>query len=161
MKEGTKYQPLQDYLRNSKQGEVILTFKQIEDIIDDILPKSAWKTKAWWSNRSKGALQAKAWMEAKYRVENVDIEQETITFRQPPKTYEVEVVGDTILWNGKLIKALRRYMGLTQAEFARELGVYQQTVSKWENNAFEPTLATSKYLTMFSKQVGFECRNNK
>ncbi len=160
MKEGSKYQLLQDYLLNSKQGEVILTFTEIEDIMGDILPKSAWENKAWWSNRTKGALQAKAWMEAEYRVENVDFEQETITFRQPPKTYEVEVVDNTILWNGKLIKALRRHMGLTQTEFAKELGVYQQTVSKWENNAFEPTLATSKYLTMFAKQVGFECRNN-
>lgn len=158
MKEGSKYQPLQDYLRGSSQNEIILTFKEIEDIINYTLPKSAWTKKAWWSNRTKGALQALAWMEVGYRVENVDLEQENVTFRQPPQKYEVEIVDDTVLWNGELIKALRRHMRLTQAEFAKELGVYQQTVSKWENNAFKPTLATSKYLTLFAKQVGFDCR---
>ena len=156
MKEGSKYQPLQDYLRGSNQKEVILTFQEIEDIMNDTLPKSAWKKKVWWSNRSKGALQALAWMEVGYRVENVDLEQEIITFRQPPQKYEVKIVDGTVLWNGYLIKALRRHMRLTQAEFAKELGVYQQTVSKWESNAFEPTLATSKYLSLFAKQVGFK-----
>lgn len=155
MKEGSKYQPLQDYLRSSKQAEVILTFGQIEDIMGDNLPNSARKKKAWWSNRSKGALQALAWMEVEYRVENVDLEQETITFRQPPKTYEVEVVDNTILWNGKLIKALRRHMGLTQAEFAEKLGVRQQTVSEWENGMYEPTRATCKLLDFVARDAEF------
>jgi DNA-binding transcriptional regulator YiaG len=47
-------------------------------------------------------------------------------------------------------------MGLTQAEFAERLGVYQQTVSQWENAAYEPTLATSKYLSLIAEQAGFK-----
>ena len=65
-------------------------------------------------------------------------------------------MGDTVLWNAELIKALRRHMGLTQAEFAERLGVRQATVSQWENKAYEPTLATSKYLTLIAEQAGFQ-----
>ncbi|MGQ4650341.1 DUF7662 domain-containing protein [Lyngbya aestuarii] len=156
MKEGSKYQPLLEYLRGSNQSEVNLTFSEIEALIQDMLPDSARTKRAWWSNRSKGALQASAWMEAGYRVEDVDLDGQRVTFRKPTTKPQVQRVGDTILWNAELIKALRRHMGLTQAEFAQRLGVYQQTVSQWENGAYEPTLATSKYLTLIAQQAGFE-----
>ena len=107
-------------------------------------------------HRSKGALQASAWMEAGYRVEDVDLDGQRVTFRKPTTKPKVERVGDTVLWNAELIKALRRHMDLTQAEFAQRLGVYQQTVSQWENSAYEPTLATSKYLTLIAEQAGFK-----
>jgi len=156
MKPDSKYQPLLEFLQQSNQEEIILTFAEIEELMNDTLPDSAHKKRAWWSNRSKGALQASAWMEAGYRVEDVDLEQQRVTFRQPTAKPKVQRVGDTVLWNAQLIKALRRHMGLTQAEFAQKLGVYQQTVSQWENSAYEPTLATSKYLTLIAQQAGFE-----
>ncbi|MFP4575630.1 MAG: helix-turn-helix domain-containing protein [Coleofasciculus sp.] len=156
MKPDSKYQPLLEFLQQSNQAEVILTLAEIEEIMNDTLPDSARKKRAWWSNRSKGALQASAWMEAGYRVEEVDFAQQRVTFRQPTAKLKVQRMGDTVLWNAELIKALRRHMGLTQAEFAQRLGVYQQTVSQWENSAYEPTLATSKYLTLIAQQAGFE-----
>jgi DNA-binding transcriptional regulator YiaG len=156
MKEGSKYQPLLEYLCGSNQPEVTLTFTQIETLMNEALPESARNKRAWWSNRTKGALQASAWMEAGYRVEDVDLDGQRVTFRKPTTKPKVQRVGDTVLWNAELIKALRRHMGLTQAEFAERLGVYQQTVSQWENSAYEPTLATSKYLTLIAKQAGFK-----
>jgi DNA-binding transcriptional regulator YiaG len=110
---------------------------------------------------AKGALQASAWMEAGYRVEDVDLDRQQVTFRKSTIKYQVQRVGDTVLWNRELIKALRRHMGLTQVEFAQRLGVYQQTVSQWEKGAYEPTLATSKYLTLIAEQAGFKYRENK
>ena len=156
MKEGSKYQPLLEFLRDSNQREVILTFAEIEALINNPLPDSAKSKRAWWSNRSKGALQASAWMEAGYRVEDVALDGQRVTFRKPTTGYQVQRVGDTVLWNSELIKALRLHMGLTQAEFADRLGVYQQTVSQWEKGAYEPTLATSKYLTLIAEQAGFK-----
>jgi DNA-binding transcriptional regulator YiaG len=156
MKEGSKYQPLLEFLRGSNQREVILTFAEIEALMNNPLPDSAKSKRAWWSNRSKGALQASAWMEAGYRVEDVDLDGQRVTFRKPTTAYQVQRVGDTVLWNSELIKALRLHMGLTQAEFADRLGVYQQTVSQWEKGAYEPTLATSKYLTLIAEQAGFK-----
>ncbi len=159
MKEGSKYQPLLEFLRGSNQSEVILTFAEIEALMNDTLPDSAKEKRAWWSNRSKGALQASAWMEAGYRVEDVDLSEQRVTFCKPSSNYQVKRKGDTVLWNGALIKALRRHMGMTQAEFAEKLGVYQQTVSQWEKGAYEPTLATSKYLTLVAQQAGFKAIN--
>jgi len=156
MKEGSKYQPLLEFLRGSNQREVILTFAEIEALMNNPLPDSAKSKRAWWSNRSKGALQASAWMEAGYRVEDVALDGQRVTFRKPTTGYQVQRVGDTVLWNSELIKALRLHMGLTQAEFADRLGVYQQTVSQWEKGAYEPTLATSKYLTLIAEQAGFK-----
>jgi DNA-binding transcriptional regulator YiaG len=156
MKEGSKYQPLLEFLRGSNQSELTLTFAEIEALMNDTLPDSARTKRAWWSNRSKGALQASAWMEAGYRVEDVDLDGQRVTFRKPITRLQVQRSGDTVLWNGELIKALRRHMGLTQAKFAQRLGVYQQTVSQWENGAYEPTLATSKYLTLVAQQAGFQ-----
>src|SRR4028119_181971 len=148
MKEGSKYQPLLEFLCGSNQSEVILTFAEIEALMNNPLPDSAKSKRVWWSNRSKGALQASAWMEAGYRVEDVDLDRQQVTLRKPTTDYQVQRVGDTVLWNSDLIKALRLHIGLTQAQFAKKLGVRQATVSQWENKAYEPTLATSKYLTL-------------
>ena len=155
MKEGSKYQPLLEFLHGSNQREVILTFAEIEALMNNPLPDSARSKRAWWSNRSKGALQASAWMEAGYRVEDVDLDGQRVTLRKPTTDYQVQRVGDTVLWNSELIKALRLHIGLTQAQFAKKLGVRQATVSQWENKAYEPTLATSKYLTLIAEQAGF------
>jgi DNA-binding transcriptional regulator YiaG len=155
MKEGSKYQPLLEYLRECDRVEVTLTLAEIEALMQDRLPDSARNKRSWWSNRRKGALQASAWMEAGYRVEAVDLDEQRVTFKKAIVRHQVQRVDDTVLWNSELIKALRRHMGLTQAEFAQRLGVRQATVSQWENNAYEPTLATSKYLTLIAEQAGF------
>lgn len=89
MKEGSKYQPLLEFLHDNNQPEVILTFAEIEALMNDSLPDSARSQRAWWSNRRKGAWQASAWMEAGYRVEDVDFEQQCVTFRQPPSKDEL------------------------------------------------------------------------
>ena len=117
MKEGSKYQPLLDFLYSSEQNEIILSFAEIERLIKESLPNSAKSKRAWWSNRSKGALQASAWIEAGYRVENVDFDQQCITFRQFTNSEEVQIVDGKVVWNSKSIKALRLQIGLTQAEF--------------------------------------------
>ncbi len=129
--------------------------------MNEALPESARSKRAWWSNRSKGALQASAWMEAGYRVEDVDLDRQQVKFLKPIGNLQVKSMGDTVLWNRELIKALRRHMGLTQVEFAQRLGVYQQTVSQWEKGAYEPTLATSKYLTLIAEQARFKYGENK
>jgi DNA-binding transcriptional regulator YiaG len=155
MKGGSKYQPLLEYLRRSDRHEITLSFTDIEAMMGEPLPDSARAKKAWWSNRTKGALQADAWMGAGFLAEAVDMTTEQVTFRKPPTTYAVQRVGNTVLWDGELIKALRRHMGLSQSEFAQELGVRQQTVSDWETSVYDPRLSTSKYLTLVAEKAGF------
>ncbi len=155
MKEGSKYQPLLEFLHDSNQDDVTLTFAEIEALMNDSLPDSARSKRAWWSNRSQGALQASAWMAAGYRVEDVDFDGQRVTFRKPTSKPKVQRVGDTGLWNSELIKALRLHMGLTQAQFAKQLGVRQATVSEWENGLYEPTRSKSKHLELVAQTVGF------
>lgn len=155
MKESNKYWPLHIYLQNCEQDALRLTFGEIERLLGQRLPDSARSQRAWWSNRSQGAVQARAWMEAGYRAEALDLAAEAVTFRKPGLVYTIRRSGSTILWDADLIKALRYHMGLNQAEFARELGVRQPTISEWETGQYEPKRSTSKLLTFVAEQAGF------
>lgn len=156
MKGESKYQPLQRYLQQCEATEVTLTFADIETIMGDRLPNSARRQRAWWSNRRKGGLQAMAWKGADYVVHALDLEAETVTFQKPPARYVAQEVDGVVQWTGSLIKSLRQSMGLTQTQFADELGVRQKTVSEWENGVYQPTRASAKYLMRVAQENGFE-----
>ncbi|MEH7883786.1 hypothetical protein V7654_05605 [Bacillus sp. JJ1609] len=66
-----KYTPLYNFLMSQEQDRIKLTFAEVERIISDQLPASAFKYKAWWANG--GHIQANAWLEAKYTVEDVKL----------------------------------------------------------------------------------------
>jgi DNA-binding transcriptional regulator YiaG len=155
MKEGSKYYQLYRHLAQSEQTQVVLTFTAIEGLLGGRLPATARTHRAWWSNRSEGAVQAKAWMAAGYHVESLDLAAETVTFRKPQLVYQVERDGDTVLWNADLIKALRQHMGMNQGQFAKEVGVRQPTISEWETAAYEPKKSSSKLLTFIAERAGF------
>jgi DNA-binding transcriptional regulator YiaG len=91
-------------------------------------------------------------------VDKLDLENSQITFRKegaiPPQ--EVRREGGILMWNGAMIKALREYMNLNQAEFAQELGVRQSTISEWETGAYEPKRSSSRLLTLIAERAGFE-----
>lgn len=156
MKENTKYFPLYTYLRQSQLDEIALTFAQIETILQTPLPNAARIQRGWWSNRERGAVQAAAWMKAGYETEGIDLTAETATFRKRQRAYQVQRVGDTVVWDADLVKGLRQHMGLSQAEFADALGVRQQTISEWETGVYAPKRSTSKYLMLIAERAGFE-----
>ena len=156
MKEGSKYYPLYQHLRQSEADEVTLSFAAIEQLLSAQLPATARTQRAWWSNRRQGAVQANAWMGAGYHVEEVDLAAEQVTFRKPGQVYRVEREEGVILWHPELIKALRHYMGMTQQEFAQELGVRQPTISEWETGVYMPKRSTSKLLTFIAEKAGFD-----
>lgn len=55
-------------------------------------------------------------------------------------------------WNARAVAELRAALGLTQAEFARALGVRQQTVSEWETGRYEPRGASARMLGILAEQ---------
>lgn len=59
---------------------------------------------------------------------------------------------ERITWEGGRVRALRRRLGMTQAEFARELGVRQQTVSEWETGRYAPRGASARVLTLLAEE---------
>ena len=155
MKEGAKYHPLFHHLSQCEQDELTLTFAAIEALLGDRLPVTARTHRAWWSNRSQGAVQAAAWMGAGYHVENLDLAKELVTFRKPGRVYNIRREGGAVRWDADLVKALRYHMGMNQAEFARELGVRQPTISEWETGAYAPRRSSSKLLTLIAERAGF------
>ncbi len=156
MKEGSKYYPLYSYLQQSDLDELTLSLTEIEIIIESDLPPSARSRRGWWSNRSEGAVQANAWMDAGYHVTAIDLAAGQITFRKPGLVYHVRREGDIVLWNADLVKALRYHMGLSQEAFAKELGIRQPTVSEWETGVYAPRRSTSKFLMLVAEKAGFE-----
>ena len=56
-------------------------------------------------------------------------------------------------WTAERIAALRASLGLTQTDFADQLGVRQQTVSEWETGRYEPRGASAKLLGMLAERA--------
>ena len=55
-------------------------------------------------------------------------------------------------WSASDIAELRRQLGLSQAAFARQLGVRQQTVSEWETGKYLPRGASARLLGILAEQ---------
>ena len=62
------YDPLRDYLREQKRAEFVLSFEQIEEIIDAALPRAAQRASWWETLRSpqEKMPQREACIEAGY-----------------------------------------------------------------------------------------------
>ena len=58
-------------------------------------------------------------------------------------------------WDADKVKALRDHLGLTQTQFAEELGILQQTVSQWECGYHNPKGASVKVLTLVAEKAKF------
>ncbi|MDA0673560.1 MAG: helix-turn-helix transcriptional regulator [Cyanobacteria bacterium] len=151
MKPGSKYYPLFAHLKGRDRGPLTLTLADIETLLQQPLPASARTQRAWWSNRSQGALQAAAWLQAGYRTQRVNLATGTITFVPYQAEYRVVHFDDTTVWDQATIKSLRKTLKLTQAEFADTLGVRRQTVSEWENGVYSPDRSTLKHLQLIAR----------
>ncbi len=68
----SKYDPLYNYLTKipSDVSEKTLTFDEIEEIINDKLPPSAYNNRMWWGTMPKveKRSQSKAWLKAGWKV---------------------------------------------------------------------------------------------
>jgi hypothetical protein len=63
-----KYDPLRRYLRRQTATELELTFSEIENLLTDLLPKSAARAQ-WWANEvspESSHVQCRAWLGAGY-----------------------------------------------------------------------------------------------
>ncbi len=77
-----KYEPLTDFLRRQARDEVRMSFGDIERVIGVKLPQSSTRHRAWWSNNPSNSVMTKAWIDAGFRSEQVDIEGRTLVFRR-------------------------------------------------------------------------------
>ncbi len=78
-----KYTPLEHYLRYipEAQKEVTLSFEQIERILNDKLPASAYEHQAWWANEKHPHQSEKqAIMNAGWKVDAVNFIEKLVRF---------------------------------------------------------------------------------
>ena len=76
----SKYKPLEDFLKQCTESDIVKTLYEIEEIIGAELPKSAWYHQTFWANNSKdNSSHSKAWLDAGYEV--VDAYKNTIEHR--------------------------------------------------------------------------------
>jgi DNA-binding transcriptional regulator YiaG len=59
-------------------------------------------------------------------------------------------------WDSFRVRALRKHMGLTQAELSERLGTRQQTVSEWELGMYQPRGASSTLLNIIARETRFD-----
>lgn len=80
-----KYDPLNRFLREypTAKREVLLSFQQIESILGDRLPKSAYTYRVWWGNElNPDRVQAHAWISAGWVVDTVSLENQWVRFKR-------------------------------------------------------------------------------
>lgn len=76
----SKYEPLEKHLRALDKEKIPMTFEEIETLIEDVLPNSARRHRAWWSNNPTNSVITYAWLSAGYKSAEVNLEGETVTF---------------------------------------------------------------------------------
>jgi DNA-binding transcriptional regulator YiaG len=61
-------------------------------------------------------------------------------------------------WDGAIIQALRKHLGLTQRELSERLGTRQQTISEWETGMYKPRGTSATLLSFIAEQAKFKYR---
>jgi hypothetical protein len=80
----SKYESLPQFLGSAPGAVKRLSFAEIERVLGFKLPKSAYKHEAWWSNNATGHSHARAWLEAGWHTEAVDLAARKVTFQRSP-----------------------------------------------------------------------------
>jgi len=77
-----KYTPLKEFLRSQSSNAIEMSFSEIERVIGSKLPPKAQQYRAWWSNNASNNVMTKAWLEAGFRSERVDMQAKKLLFRR-------------------------------------------------------------------------------
>ena len=78
----SKYAPLSDYLASSGLVYIPLKFEDIEKIINDTLPYSAFRYQTWWHSSAPNHVNATSWRKVGYKPTEVDLGKHTVVFRK-------------------------------------------------------------------------------
>ena len=77
-----KYSPLTDHLNRQKSDLVAMSFAEVEHVLGGKLPSSAQTHRAWWSNNPDNNVTTRAWLDAGYQSEQVDLAGKKLVFRR-------------------------------------------------------------------------------
>ena len=76
-----KYTPLENYLRSLPKGqtEVTLAFEEIERILNERLPSSAFEDRRWWDHEKEGNhINKRAWSNAGWKIGSLDVKEKRV-----------------------------------------------------------------------------------
>ena len=76
-----KYMSLENYLHDlpASQKEVTLGFEQIEAILNNKLPSSAYEDQRWWEHETEGNHRnSRSWFNAGWMIESVDVKAKRV-----------------------------------------------------------------------------------
>jgi len=77
------YSALGEYLVDNSGHALTLSFIELEDVLGRPLPTSARRHRAWWANDSSGThSHARAWMDAGWVLDQVDMRTELVRLRR-------------------------------------------------------------------------------
>ena len=99
----TKYAALIEHLKAQKAQRIPMTFAQIERVLKFPLPDSARRHRAWWSNNPDNNVMTRAWREAGFRTEQVDLERGQLVFRRESATASPGMAEASEPFSGKLV----------------------------------------------------------
>ncbi len=133
-----RYEPLTRHLESRQAGDVRMTFREIERVLNRGLPMSARRHQAWWANTTSHS-HADSWLRIGWRTHDLDLAGERVAFARgergrarqgaPDEPRAGESREDTIqLRRHALTGAARRLLeahaaarGCSQAEAVAEL----------------------------------------
>jgi len=75
-----KYATLRGYLSARTERRIAMSFAEVAAAAKVKLPASAFRYPQWWQNDAEHHVQAKAWIEAGYKTENVDLDAQHVEF---------------------------------------------------------------------------------
>ena len=85
------YDPLGQYLAKNAALRIPMTFREVESVLGRKLPSSAYRHRPWWANEARGHSHAKAWLQAGYETQQVDMVGKKLVFARegaPPGVAE-------------------------------------------------------------------------
>lgn len=65
-----KYESISNFLVQLEKDIISLSFKEMNEILNDELPPSSYKYREWWAN-SRSHTQAHSWLDAGWIVDEV------------------------------------------------------------------------------------------
>ncbi|MFX0168410.1 MAG: hypothetical protein ACFE89_03535 [Candidatus Hodarchaeota archaeon] len=74
----SKYTVLAEYLLNTKEQEIKLSFSLIEKILGFPLPDSSFKFRSWWSNDFMHSHARNGWLKVGWRITDLDMTNQVV-----------------------------------------------------------------------------------
>jgi hypothetical protein len=138
-----KYGPLTEFLRRQSRPVVRMSFDEIERVIGSKLPPSATDHRAWWSNNADNSVMTKAWKDAGFESEDVDMKGRRVTFRrvrsEPPRDSGTQSVDDTTEQRHPLIGWMKGTLTISEG-----VDLAQPADPEWGDAAYGDQTSTDR-----------------